>query len=117
VTSSDPGAPALSPERHCIVTGRPAGDRQRTRAWLEANGFGGIEVHHRDPARHGSGVDAVVAHKLQVAQRCALSDFVESCPRQAVLMAAQARQLRVFWWRGGEPVLVSASAAAIDLNP
>jgi hypoxanthine phosphoribosyltransferase len=106
-------APGLTVRHHVIVTGRPLEDRERTRAWLDACGYAGIEVHHRDPARHDHDDASVAGHKAAAAERLGLTDFLESCPRQAVLIAASAPHLRVFWWRDGEPMLVNAHPATL----
>jgi hypoxanthine phosphoribosyltransferase len=103
-----PGAPHLAADRHFIVTGRPLTDRERTRAWLDARGYPGISVHHRDPALHDHDDLSVACHKAVAAERLGVTDFLESCAHQAVLISLRAPQIRVFWWRGGDPVLINA---------
>ena len=101
-------APHLAAEQHVIVTGRPKTDRERTRAWLDAHGYAGIAVQHRDPDVHGHDDMSVACHKAVTAERLGITDFLESCPRQAVLISTRVPQIRVYWWRDGEPVLVNA---------
>jgi hypothetical protein len=101
-------APRLSPNTHAVVTGRPTQDRDRTRIWLDKHGYGDIAVHHRDPATHGSSTELVAAHKAQAADRIGCSDFIESCPHQAALIAVAVPHVRVYWWNLGQPVLLSA---------
>lgn len=102
------GAPQLTADQHVIVTGRPLADRHRTRAWLDARGYCGIAVHHRDPAVHAHDDLSIAAHKASTAERLGITDFLESCAHQAILISARAPQIRVFWWRGGDPMLVNA---------
>ncbi|MCM5681918.1 phosphoribosyltransferase [Schlegelella sp. S2-27] len=102
------GAPQLTADQHVIVTGRPLADRHRTRAWLDARGYSGIAVHHRDPAVHAHDDLSIAAHKASTAERLGITDFLESCAHQAILISARAPQIRVFWWHGGDPVLVNA---------
>jgi hypoxanthine phosphoribosyltransferase len=106
-----PKAPPLTAQQHRIVTGRPLMDRDRTRAWLDAKGYASIEVHHRDPDLHGQDDVSMAAHKAHAALSLQLTDFLESCARQAVLIATRAPHLRVYWWRDGEPVLITALSA------
>lgn len=101
-------APDLAAERHSIITGRPRVDRNRTRTWLDACGYEGIDVHHRDPAAYNHDDFSVACYKASMAERLGVTDFVESCPHQAILISARAPQVRVFWWRGGEPLLINA---------
>jgi hypothetical protein len=108
-----PEAPELVPGRHVIVTGRALADRDRTRGWLDARGYEGIEAHHRDPALHHHDDASIARHKARAAERLGVTDFLESCGRQAILISADAPQLRVFWWRGGDPVLINAHAATL----
>ena len=96
-----------------IITGRPQMDRERTRAWLDANGYAGIAVQHRDPDVHGHDDVSVAYHKAVTAERLGITDFLESCPRQAILISTRVPQIRVYWWRGGEPVLVSAHTTVL----
>jgi len=107
-----PHAPALSDERHVIVTARPVQDEVRTRRWLARHGLEGIATHHRDPARHGDSPLDAARHKGTTADRLGCSDIIESCPHQAALLALHWPHLRVYWWAGGQPVLLSASAAS-----
>lgn len=107
-------APRLSPASHVIVTGRPIQDAERTSAWLATHGIRDVQVRFRDPSTHGSSIDAVAAHKGQTADALGCSDFIESCAHQATLIALGWPHMRVYWWRGGAPVLVSAVAAAVD---
>ncbi len=102
------GAPNLAAEQHVIVTGRPLVDQDRTRAWLDTRGYGGIDVHHRDPAVHSHDDQSVACHKASIAERLGVTDFLESCAHQAVLISARAPHIRVFWWRSGDPVLINA---------
>ena len=104
-------APHLTAKQHVVVTGRPLADRERTRAWLDAHGYAGLEAHHRDPAAHDHDDRSVASHKAAAAERLGVTDFLESCPHQAVLISISAPQMRVFWWRGGDRVLVNALPA------
>lgn len=108
-----PLAPTLMPGTHAIVTGRPLQDQARTRQWLARHGFEAIAVHHRDPQQHDASIDAVARHKGSTADRLGCSDFIESCPHQATLIAMHFPHLRVYWWRDGQPVLLSAASASI----
>jgi hypoxanthine phosphoribosyltransferase len=103
-----PKAPDLLAAQHLIVTGRSQVDHDRTRAWLDSRGYVGIEVHLRDAAIHNHDDHSVACHKAATAERLGITDFLESCPHQAVLISARAPQIRVFWWRSGDPVLISA---------
>lgn len=102
-------APTLIPGRHVVVTGRPTCDAQRTRAWLDRNGMVGIDAHFREVESHSDAPEAVASHKGRAASELGCSDFMESCPHQAILLASLFPHLRVHWWRGGHPILVSAS--------
>jgi len=106
-------APQLIPRRHIIVTGRPLHDSRRTRSWLDAQGYGGIDVIHRDPRQYEHDDAAIAAYKSAAAQRLGITDFIESCPHQAVLIAAHAPHMRVHWWRRGDPVLINATPTAL----
>lgn len=104
-----PFAPSLHPQRHVLITGRPVDDRERTHAWLAIHGMNGIRVCHRESL--DSTLEGAVAHKGSTADRLGCSDFVESCPAQAALLASRHPQLRVWWWNRGQPLLLSASRA------
>jgi len=106
-------APELQTARHVIVTGRPIQDAERTRAWLDARGYSSIDVRHRDPARHAHDDASIALHKAEASMRLGVTDFLESCPHQAVLISSRAPQIRVFWWRSGKPVLVAAHPASL----
>jgi hypoxanthine phosphoribosyltransferase len=108
-----PRAPALLAHTHVIVTGRPAHDGERTRRWLARHGLHGIAVHHRDPGLHDDSLEAAARYKGSTADRLGCSDFIESCPHQAALVALQRPHLRVYWWADGHPVLLSATAAPL----
>jgi hypothetical protein len=101
-------APPLSQEAHVIITGRPVEDRQRTEAWLAHVGHAHITVVLREPRHHAEHETPV--HKGQAATAHGCSDFIESCPRQAIEIAARFPHLRVHWWNDGNPVVVSAQA-------
>jgi hypothetical protein len=109
-------APQLTAQQHVIITGRPIDDRDRTRTWLDASGYGGIDVHHRDPFVHGHDDLSVAEHKAAAAERLGVTDFLESCARQAILVSARAPQIRVFWWRNGAPMLVNAHQTTVGLQ-
>lgn len=101
-------APRMSLGSHVVITGRPAQDLERTRIWLERHGYGDIPVHHRDPKAHSSSTEAVATHKASTADRIGCSDFIESDPHQAALIAVFVPHIRVYWWNLGQPVLLSA---------
>ncbi|WP_341963957.1 phosphoribosyltransferase [Pseudomonas sp. RC10] len=94
-----------------IITGRPHMDRQRTQAWLDKNGFGGIELVMRDPSAHDDSPSQVASHKADAAVRMACTHFVESNPVQAVYIASAAPLLRVIWWDASvsQATLIGAS--------
>lgn len=95
--------PAMAPHTHVIVTGRPAGDAGRTRAWLAEHGFGDYAVHFRDEGRYGESLPEMARHKAETADAMGASEFIESEAEQAVMIARAAPHLRVYWWNGGEP--------------
>ena len=103
-------APILVAGKHVVVTGRPTCDAKRTRTWLDRSGLIGIDAHFRETEIHTDAPESVAHHKGQTASRMGCSDFVESCPHQALLIATHYPHLRVHWWRGGQPVLVSAAS-------
>lgn len=105
-------APKLEREQHVIVTGRPNEDRERTVAWLERHGLGGIPVYCRDPAVDPGTDEGSARHKGRTADLLGCSDMVESSAEQAVLIAEQCPHLRVHWWRLGSPVLIAARGVA-----
>jgi orotate phosphoribosyltransferase len=81
-----------------IVTGRPETDRDRTQAWLDRHGFGGLELIMRAPASHGEGPDGAAAHKAEAVRVLGVTHFIESDPAQAILISRLAPLLRVIWW-------------------
>ena len=103
----------LTAKQHVVITGRPLAERERTRAWLDAHGYAGVEVHHRDSAVHDHRALSVASHKAAAAERLGVTDFVESCAHQAILISSRMPQMRVFWWRGGDPVLINAFPATL----
>ena len=109
-------APPLSKRQHCVVTGRPHTDHARTRAWLDSRGYASIDVHFRDPARHDHDDRSIAIHKAMAAERLGVTDFIESCVHQAVLISAHAPHMRVFWWRDGDPVLINAHPSKATLG-
>lgn len=100
-------APSLMPSRHVVVTARPSEDSERTRLWLDKQGYHAISVHLRDPSSHSVSESAI--HKGETATRLGCSDFIESDPRQAIEIAARFPHLRVTYWNEGNPILVSAN--------
>jgi hypoxanthine phosphoribosyltransferase len=107
----EPLAPALKPQTHVIVTARPEEDRARTQAWLVQHGLGDVPVHLRDPDTHAATLEGSAHHKGSTATRLGCTDFLESCPAQSALMAAQWPLLRVYWWQEGRPLRILASQA------
>jgi hypoxanthine phosphoribosyltransferase len=101
-------APKLAAETFAIITGRPLSDAQRTRAWLDARGYTDVQVFHRDPAEQDAA--NTFKHKALTAERLGCSDFLESCPGQALQIAQGWPHLRVYWWNSGKPMLVSAAS-------
>jgi hypoxanthine phosphoribosyltransferase len=105
-------APMLESDTHVIVTARPEEDRARTQAWLQRQGLGEVAVHLRDPNVHSSTLEGSAHHKGSTATRLGCTDFLESCPAQSALIAAQWPLLRVYWWQEGKPLRILASAAS-----
>jgi hypoxanthine phosphoribosyltransferase len=108
-----PTAPRLDSLRHVLITGRPRCDAQRTHRWLARHGMPGTSVYFRDESVH----DAAASHhhKGLTATALGCSDFIESCPRQSLELAAAYPHLRVFWWNEGHPVLLNASDSKAPL--
>ncbi len=102
-----PTAPTLKEGKHIIVTGRPTEDTQRTKEWMEKHGYHSIDIHHRNPEKHSAKETAI--HKGEVATKLGCSDFIESCPQQALEIAINFPHLRVTYWNNGNPILISAS--------
>jgi hypoxanthine phosphoribosyltransferase len=95
-----------------IITGRPEIDRTRTLAWLRKYDFDEPLLLMRDPAKHDETAEQVAAHKAQAAVQLACTHFIESDPKQAILIARHAPLLRVVWWDAltKEGKLISAHA-------
>jgi hypoxanthine phosphoribosyltransferase len=106
-----PQAPSLEPETHVIVTARPEEDRVRTQAWLARHGLSDVAVHLRDPGVHDSTLEGSAHHKGHTATQLGCTDFLESCPAQSALIAAQWPLLRVYWWQEGRPLRILATRA------
>ena len=72
----------------------------------------------RDPANHDGTAEQVAVYKAQAAVQLACTHFIESDPRQAILIARHAPLLRVVWWdaltKAGK--LVSAHAWQISFG-
>ncbi len=106
-----PVLPKFAAERATIITGRPASDRDRTLAWLQRHGFGGIPLEMR-PADCPAQIEAVIGYKAAAATRLGCTHYIESDPQQAIGIAAAAMQLMVVWWdchaRAGHVVGASA---------
>lgn len=92
-----PRLPDFAPDRAVVVTGRPARDRARTRAWLDRWGHGALPLEMRPDGVAGDPL-AVATHKAEAATRWGCTHFVESDPEQAILIAAAAPHLIVTWW-------------------
>jgi hypoxanthine phosphoribosyltransferase len=106
-------APSLTQTRHIIITGRPREDQQRTEDWLSRAGFDQIPLVLRDSTTHQ--VEQTPLHKGLAATEHGCSDFIESCPRQAIEIAALFPHLRVHWWNNGQPIIVSAQSVQAGL--
>jgi len=107
-----PNSPPLKSPRHVIVTGRPTIDTERTRRWLDAQGYQDIAVYHRDLEKFDHSIERVAKYKAETASSLGLTHYLESCPQQAILIAHFAPYLQVFWWRDGKPMLVTAFESA-----
>jgi hypoxanthine phosphoribosyltransferase len=81
-----------------IITGRPEMDRTRTATWLRKYDFDKPLLLMRDPAKHDDTAEQVAVHKAEAAVHLACTHFIESDPRQAILIARHAPLLRVVWW-------------------
>jgi hypothetical protein len=106
-------APQLGGHAAIIITGRPLEDADRTRAWVKTNVHGAhdIQIVHRDPRVFAADDHGAAQHKAHAALQTGCTDFVESCPRQALLIAQAVPWLRVRWWNDGNPVLITARTA------
>ena len=102
-------APQLDSSRHVLITGRPLEDRDRTETWLRRHRFPKVQIHFRDSDRVSDAIEEVARYKGSTADRLGCTDFVESCPTQATLIALHFPHLRVYAWRNGEPSLVTAT--------
>jgi len=93
--------PFFAPERAVVITGRPATDRDRTKAWLERWGHGALPLECR-PDHTPHTPDAVARYKAETATRWGCTHFVESDAEQALRVAAHAPHLVVSWWSAGD---------------
>ena len=101
-----------------IITGRPEMDRTRTATWLRKYDFDKPLLLMRDRAKHDDTAEQVAVYKAQAAVQLACTHFIESDPRQAILIAKHAPLLRVVWWdaltKAG--ILISAHAWQTDFG-
>lgn len=93
VLSSAPSMPNM-----VIVTGRMLVDYDKTRIWLDDNGYKGIELVCRDPDQYPTSSQGVAAHKADAATRLGASVMIESDLAQAMLIAEHCPTMTVVWW-------------------
>lgn len=79
-----------------IITGRILSDESMTRTWLEREGIEYVGLVLRDTDKF----DAADSwrHKAEAILGLGVSHFVESCPRQAMAIAAACPHVRVMQW-------------------
>lgn len=107
-----PLLPCIDLAKVTVITGRPEIDRPRTRAWLDKHGFYG-ELVMRDPDRFP--VEQTAEFKAHSLHERRHTHFLESCSRQAILIAKTAPVAKIFWWAGdGSVHLVKAASADLS---
>ena len=97
-----------------IITGRPDEDEALTLAWLRRERVPFKRLVMRDSASHEP--TATWRHKAEAILRHGVSHFVESCPRQALLVATHCPHVRVMNWdiETGSGIWVSAFRSETD---
>jgi hypoxanthine phosphoribosyltransferase len=105
--------PRLDPAVSAIITGRPLSDAARTRAWIAANlpEAAGIRIVHRNPEAYSGDAQGTAQHKAAAALALGCTEYIESCPHQALLIAQAVPWLRVRWWNAGAPIFLTATSA------
>lgn len=78
-----------------IITGRPEKDRHRTLEWMALHGLNG-NLYMRDEALHSHELSA--EHKADVIKRLGVTHFIESCSRQAIMIASLVPCAEIFWF-------------------
>ncbi len=81
-----------------IITARPMMDFDRTRRWLDANGFTDVQLSCRDPANYGNGHEESARFKAEQILKTGISKYFESDLLQAVLIAKKAPCTDIYWW-------------------
>jgi hypoxanthine phosphoribosyltransferase len=111
-----PTAPRLVSDNTLVITGRPLEDATRTKTWMQRHfpGVTGIQIVHRDPEVFAATDLGAAQHKAHAALQFGCTDFVESCPHQALLIAQAIPWLRVQWWNSGNPVHVTARSGEVS---
>lgn len=87
--------PAIRPDSF-IITGRILSDEAMTRAWLAREGIAHARLVLRDDSKYEA--SKTWQHKAEAILGLGVSHFVESCPRQALAIAAACPHVRVMQW-------------------
>lgn len=89
--------PELGPRAH-VITGRPLADFERTRAWLDRNGYARLLLHLRPPDRFGFGREGSAAFKADRIRSLGITIYYESDLWQATRIADLCPLTRIVWW-------------------
>jgi len=95
------GLPLVAPERATIIAAMPESERAHAEALLALWGLGGVRLDCR-PASVAKGPEAIASYKAAEATRRGCTHFIESDPRQSILIAAAAPHVIVTWWSENE---------------
>jgi hypoxanthine phosphoribosyltransferase len=81
-----------------VITGRPQEDFDRTRQWLDENGFADLALCCRDPAVFGDSLLEAARYKAAKIREVGVTVFYESDLKQAIAIAEACPFVDVIWW-------------------
>ncbi len=93
-----------------VVTARPQMDFDRTRTWLDANGFPQVQLICRDESRYGLGAKEAARFKADQIVSIGISKYFESDLLQATLIAQAAPCSDIYWWGKEDKLRIYANA-------
>jgi hypoxanthine phosphoribosyltransferase len=90
--------PKVPHELSVIITGKPGKDYEKTREWLNGNGFQDIPLYCRDETVYPESPDGIARFKADKITEIGVSRFFEIELWQAVKIAEICPAIDIIWW-------------------
>lgn len=99
-----------------IITARPDLDIERTRFWLNNNGFKNIPLYCRNHKEFDHTVEGHIQSKIKIINDLGISCYFESDLFQATAISLAIPSIDVAWWNKGNPIIIHAHEFKVDLS-